>query len=129
MALPLEQTIMSEIGLGQHYNWFNGSGSCKYIRHQAADAMAGVIQAHADKGEDIVPPDPSLIAEIKRISRQVDAANQYTLTAVWIAASYTIAAHVNAFADLEAIQRTVEYLQQKYPKPEVAHHFMPFREG
>ena len=115
MALPLEQTIMNEIGLGAHYNWLNGSGSCKYIRHQAADKLAAAIQKHADAGEDIVPPDDALINEVQSISRQIEASNTYTLTAVWIAASYAVAAHIHAFTAPERLQSTTEYLREKYP--------------
>jgi len=35
MSLPLEDTIMEVIGLGMEYNWYNGSGSCGYIRREA----------------------------------------------------------------------------------------------
>lgn len=32
MTIPSEDVFMRYIGLGNHYNYFNGSGSCGYIR-------------------------------------------------------------------------------------------------
>ena len=46
MAVELEQTVMREIGLGANYRWFNGSGSCEYIRREAVDKLANVASKY-----------------------------------------------------------------------------------
>lgn len=85
MAVELEQTVMREIGLGQHYSWFNGSGSCQYIRREAVDKLPATAQKH---GLTIAP------AWLKhcRTANQVDQVNgsQYSLTNTWVACSYAI---------------------------------------
>jgi len=85
MAVELEQTVMREIGLGNHYNWFNGSGSCQYIRRGAVDKLPTVARKH---GLTIAP------AWLKhcRTANQVDQVNgsQYSLTNTWVACSYAI---------------------------------------
>lgn len=96
MALELEQTIMTEIGLHSNYRWFNGSGSCAHIRRQAAERLREAIQRHHDAAEEIVPPDERLIEEVKRIARSVDE-SEYSLTKTWEACSYIVAAHIHAF--------------------------------
>ena len=96
MALQLEETIMREIGLGNNYRWFNGSGSCEYIRHDAASKIAGAIKTHHDNGEEIALPDASLIALVKQVSSHGDD-SRYSLTNTWQAASYVIAHHIHIF--------------------------------
>jgi len=85
MAVDLEQTVMREIGLGQHYSWSNGSGSCQYIRRKAVLELQPIAQNH---GLSISP------AWLKhcQIANQVDQVNgrQYSLTNTWVSCSYAI---------------------------------------
>lgn len=85
MAVELEQTVMREIGLGNHYNWFNGSGSCEYIRRDAVNKLPQAAQKHS------LTISPKWLAHCKT-ANQVDQADgeQYTLTNTWIACSYAI---------------------------------------
>ena len=84
MAVELEQTVMAAIGLGQHYNWYNGSGSCGYIRRDAVERLAGAAKKH---GLSIAPAWQKHCETAIR----VDACDsEYTLTNVWIACSYAI---------------------------------------
>lgn len=88
MAIELEETIMREIGLGNHYSWFNGSGSCGYIRRSAIERLPEVAEKH---GLTIAPV---WLAHLKRAER-ADNINgydggRYRLTNVWIACSYAI---------------------------------------
>ena len=122
MALPLEQKIMGEIGLGQHYGWYNGSGSCQYIRRDAADKLAAAIQKHHDQDDEIVPPNHSLIALVKQIAHYGDN-DRYTLTKTWVAASYVIAHHIHAFSlDAQKAAKSAadlrRYLTKTYLSPE-----------
>lgn len=94
MAMPLEKTIMSEIGLGQHYNYYNGSGSCEYIRQEAARSLRAAIQKHHDEGGGIDAPNGYLISLVGQIARNDDG-DPYVLTNTWIACSYVIAEHIH----------------------------------
>ena len=109
MALPLEQKIMNEVGLGQHYGWYNDSGSCQYIRHDAADKLADVIQKYHDQDGEIAAPNHSLVAIVKQIAHYGDN-GRYTLTKTWQAASYVIAHHIHVFGldDKDASKRGQE---------------------
>lgn len=69
MAMQLEETIMREIGLGNHYNWFNGSGSCRYIREEAAKKVGEKINAHAqEEPTAIAPAYQPLIETLQKIA-------------------------------------------------------------
>ena len=85
MAVELEQTVMREIGLGNHYSWFNGSGSCEYIRR---DAVQHLLEKAATHGLTISPE----WLKYCKIALQVDAINsgRWGLTNVWIVCSYAI---------------------------------------
>jgi hypothetical protein len=96
MALPLEQEIMEEIGLGQHYGWFNGSGSCEYIREQAAASVGDAIQRRHIAGEEIMAPDGSLVALGREVAKWGDE-DRYVLTKTWQALSYIIAHNIHMF--------------------------------
>lgn len=99
MALELETTIMDEIGLGHPYgyNFFNGSGSCEYIRKEAARRMGAAIKKHADAGEQIAQPDDGLLMLMEEATTWDE--DRYTLTKAWEVASYVIAAHIHAAAN------------------------------
>lgn len=94
MALELESKIMEEIGLHAHYTWYNGSGSCRYIRIEAAEKLSDIIQKHHNDGEDIAPPNNRLINTVKHIAENGDSDN-YILTKTWQAISYVIAEHIH----------------------------------
>lgn len=85
MAMPLESKVMEEIGLGQHYSWYNGSGSCQYTRDEAIRRLP---EACTKNGLTV---SPAWITHCRRASLadQVDARN-YGLTNVWVACSYAI---------------------------------------
>ena len=118
MALELETQIMEEIGLGNHYNWYNGSGSCRFIRIDAADKLFSTIQKHHDNGEEIAPPKNNLINTVKHIAEIGDSDN-YTLTKTYQAASYVIAEHIHQAKTSEeekikAFENLNEYLKDNY---------------
>jgi hypothetical protein len=94
MALELEYVIMAEIGFGQNYSWYNGSGSCQFMRRDAANRIAPAIQKHHDAGEPIAQPDEGLVAILKRVAAIGDD-SPYSLTKTWQAASYIIAEHIH----------------------------------
>ena len=94
MALELESEIMEEIGLGNHYTWFNGSPSSRGIRIEAADKLYTTIQKHHDDGEEIASPKSSLINTVKHIAESGDIGD-YVLTKTWQSASYVIAEHIH----------------------------------
>ena len=85
MAVELESKVMKEIGLGQHYSWFNGSGSCRHIRNAAIGNLAQVASANG------LTVTPEWLAYCRTAS-QVDnvGGGEYRLTNVWIACSYAI---------------------------------------
>lgn len=85
MAVELEEMIMAEIGLGSNYRWFNGSGSCGYIRRNAVDELPKVAKKH---GLTIAPSWLNHCREADEVD-QVDG-EQYSLTNTWIACSYAI---------------------------------------
>ena len=85
MAVELEEKVMQEIGLGQNYRWYNGSGSCGYIRQNAVDKLQSVAQDHD------LSISPKWLERCKE-STLVDNIDgeQYSLTNVWITCSYAI---------------------------------------
>ncbi len=85
MAVELERTVMMEIGLGNNYRWFNGSGSCRYIRQGAVGKLAEAARKH---GLSIAS---TWLARCK-VANQVDAVDsgEYGLTNTWVSCSYAI---------------------------------------
>ena len=85
MAIELEQIIMREIGLGNHYSWSNGSGSCQYIRRDAVDKLEAVAQSHG------LAISLDWLQRCRTACRvdQVDGGN-YSLTNTGTACSYAI---------------------------------------
>ena len=94
MALELETKIMEEIGLHSHYTWYNGSGSCRYIRTEAANKLFSTIQKHHDDGEEIASPKNNLINTVKYIA-EIGDSDDFILTKTYQAASYVIAEHIH----------------------------------
>lgn len=99
MAMPLEETIMTEVGLGMHFNWFNGSGSCEYVRRHAVDLLTEAIQKHHDAGEQIAAPNAEMIALAREATRWDDS--QYVLTKSWQVTTEVIATHIHGFYEPE----------------------------
>ena len=111
MALELELEIMCEIGLGNHFDTYNGSGSCRYIRGEAANRIANVIQRHHDAGEQIAQPDEDLIATLKRVA-EIGDERDTSLTKTWQTASYVIAEHIHQARTTKG-ERAKEYSRLK----------------
>jgi flagellar biosynthesis/type III secretory pathway protein FliH len=124
MAAELEQEIMREIGLGQPYNYFNGSGSCAYIRRQAARSLPNAIQKFHDEGKEVAEPNQQLCNLVAQVdSCEVDLFGKpstYVLTKTWEVASYVIQAHLYLYhakteQDRSKIVRDIrEYVQEHY---------------
>lgn len=85
MAVELEQTIMAEIGLGNNYRWFNGSGDCGYIRRDAVGNLVEVAKTHGLTISDKWLNHCKTAAQVDQFDSQ-----QYGLTNTWIACSYAI---------------------------------------
>lgn len=113
MALPLESTIMAEIGLGQNYSWFNGSGSCGYIRKKAVKRLSDVTKKHHYAApKEIALPDEDMLNLLTEVANRGDK-SEYSLTNTWVAASYIIAHHIHqANAAPEDRQKEFQSLAQ-----------------
>src|SRR5689334_4096267 len=92
MAVHLESEIMNAIGLGNHYSWYNGSGSCEYIRKEAVKRLPQAINDKVAAGEKIAPPEHDLIR--LAISVALNEPRDTTLTKTWEVCSYVIQAHI-----------------------------------
>jgi len=118
MAIELEDTIRREIGLGSHYNWYNGSGSCQEIRFNAVKLLPDAIKKHADAGEQITQPNPEVITILEDIARKHER-SEYSLTKTWQAVSDVIWAHCSAFFDapekkVEKFVEMAQHLREQY---------------
>ena len=113
MPLPLESTIMAEIGLGANYRWYNGSGSCEYTRKKAARKVASAIQAHVNAGDEIAAPNMRLIALVGRAACELDT-NRYTLTKTWQVASDVIQAHIHGYGDPDFLGQMTKSIQEHH---------------
>ena len=91
MAVQLEQEIMMAIGLGNHYSWYNGSGSCGYIAREAIGLLPKAIQKAVDDNKEIAPPMMNLINQLRPLP---DKDGKYGLTDTWVACSYVIQEHI-----------------------------------
>jgi len=89
MAMELEEKVMAAIGLGQHYNWYNGSGSCEYIRKNAANKLAEAMQIEG------ITPNNTLVGLVRQAAQKLDD-SEYTLTNTWQVASDVIQTHIRA---------------------------------
>jgi pyrroloquinoline quinone (PQQ) biosynthesis protein C len=101
MAVELEQTIMREIGLGNHYNWFNGSGSCAGIAREAVDSLSRIAKQYN------LAISVEWMEHCRKAVRVDTCSSNYTLTNTWITCSYAIqdaicrAAGDNGFEPIE----------------------------
>lgn len=118
MSLPLEDTIMRDIGFGNHFYWYNGSSSCRWIRQEAARQLPDAIRTQHQKGEKVVAPVNALIHLVQTVANweRGDA----TLTITWQIASDVIRAHMELCNVPEAerpehIRKEIMYLQECYP--------------
>jgi hypothetical protein len=117
MAMELEAKIMGEIGLAQHFNYFNGSGSCEYIRKDAANKLGEAISNNVASGE-IASPNARVIGAVKRVA-QIGDDSQDSLTKTWQAASEAIAAHIHAAglepeAQRKQLEDAAQFIEQQY---------------
>lgn len=112
MALPLETTIMREIGLGMHYAWFNGSMSCSYIAKEAARKLTEAISSPFVEWEEIVSPDHQLM-HLAEQSACWDE-QEYILTKAWQVISEIISAHIHAFH--EPKKKQAQFLHNRMQK-------------
>jgi hypothetical protein len=122
MPLELEKEIMCEIGLGRHYQWHHGSGSCEYTRKQAVEKLPGVIQKYHDEGKEIDLPNEGLIATLKLIAEKGDE-SRFTLRKTWEATSNVIRAHMKYFHELESskpekYKKIDDYLREQFLPPQ-----------
>lgn len=111
MSLPMEDEIMREIGLGNHYSWFNGSGSCGGIRKAAARRLPDALRAHG------IAPHMPLLRLLERVAEQEGQNGrdyQYVLTKTWQACSTVIRAHMDGDANRAQVREHVEraYLER-----------------
>jgi len=90
----LEDKIMAEIGLGQNYLWYNGSGSCEYIRKEAVASLRQKLEDYQEKGYKIAPTSELLVSTLQRIANSYES-SKYSLTNTWQALSYVIAEHLS----------------------------------
>jgi hypothetical protein len=122
MAVELESKIMMGIGLGNHYTWFNGSGSCEYIRKAAARKLPEVIRKYSLEKKDgvfeIAEPDERLCLLLLKVANLSDV-SEYSLTRTWTAASDIIREHMcqankTPLERKEAFDKMCNYLQENY---------------
>lgn len=87
MAVELEIKVMDEIGLGSvvGYSYFNGSGSCGYIRADAVNKLKKVAEKN---GLKISPNWMQRCHEALTVD-ECDG-GKYSLTNTWITCSYAI---------------------------------------
>lgn len=86
MAHPTEQEIMAAIGLGSHYNWYNGSGSCAWIGRQAVEKLPDALQ---ERGMSLSKEWARVLSKALQAD-SFDSPGGYSLTNVWVACSYAI---------------------------------------
>jgi len=111
MVLKLESKIMKEIGLGNHYSWYAGSGSCPWFACAAANGIAGVIQKYHDAGELISAPDEDLINLLIKVA-EFGETSKNSLQNTWQAASDIISRHIR-YSDSSEKERKKGYAELK----------------
>jgi hypothetical protein len=85
MALELEEKIMSKIGLGMNYRWFNGSGSCRYLANNAVELLPSAL---SEEGLTLSNAWKSRCEEA--LSKDLREGGIYSLTSTWQACSNAI---------------------------------------
>lgn len=116
MAMELESQIMAEIGLAQHFNWFNGSGSCAGIRRKAVELLPKVIRKHIKAKEKIRVPTSRMMSLLRNVADMGDE-SMYSLTKTWQACSEVIAACIHAgHGDKEIVAHIEQYIAENYTR-------------
>ena len=110
MTDSLEDAVMREIGMGSHYTYYNGSGSCQFIREGAVEDLAKAI-----KNKVKVDIDPEWQKAVECQESKEDS--QYILTKTWVACSYAIQDALYRATGGEGFDVPSEYLVP--PKKEV----------
>lgn len=93
MALEEETEIMRAIGLGQHYNWHNGSGGCRHTRIAAANKLPAELRARG------MTANPDLMELVSAVAHRGEDSD-YVLTKTWQVASDVIQAHLHRKAGM-----------------------------
>jgi hypothetical protein len=92
MATELEQKLMSEIGLGCHYGFYNGSGSCRGIREKAVRLLPEVIRQAHEEGKETALPDQRLI-DLAVLATHCENHEELDLTKTWQVCSTVLQIH------------------------------------
>lgn len=100
----LEYRVMAKIGLGQNYRWFNGSGSCEYIRRSAVDNLPNALQELRNQGHKVAPTSQLLMDTVRRIANSYES-SRYSLTNTWQALSYVISEHLEQGLETDPLVR------------------------
>lgn len=121
MAIELESDIMASIGLGQHYTYFNGSGSCRVIRNAAIARLPQAVRNFRRKKAKIALPPASMLGMLEDISRAEES--DYSLTRTWVALAEGIQMliYIAENPDTPAQSFIEDWAQQHHVK--VVHHF------
>lgn len=117
MAMQLESEIMSAIGLGNHYNWYNGSGSCAGIARAAARELPAALRARD------LEPDQQLVDLVAAVA--ANEPRDSTLTRTWQCAADVIQAHIHFAAGMTpaTVGRLRASLLDSYTPPEPEHRY------
>lgn len=84
MAIEQEQEIMRIIDIDNHYNYYNGSKSCGFIRRKAIKQLPVVLEK---KGLSL----SEQWAKAIKLAEMADSClDDSTLTNTWVACSYAI---------------------------------------
>lgn len=105
-----EDRIMGEIGLGAEYSWFNGSGSCEYLRTNAVSKLPEALERARKEGIAVTPTNDLLLRTLRTIAQSFET-SKYSLTNTWQALKYVIAEHFQtANLPLEEQERSMQSL-------------------
>lgn len=113
-----EDRIMREIGLGAEYSWFNGSGSCEYLRTNAVSKLPEALENARKEGIAVATTSDLLLRTLKTIAQSYET-SKYSLTNTWQALKYVIAehfqvAHLSQEEQERSMQSLNDYLIEHY---------------
>jgi hypothetical protein len=113
----LESELMGKIGLGSHYNYWNGSPTSEWRRKESARLLAGVIQEQHDADPaSIAPPEKRLIDLVVRTAEYGEE-DAYVLTNTWQVASDVIRCHMSIVqAEPESREKQIAWMLDYYGK-------------